>query len=109
MSKTTVQHYFECDSVENFKTVIQGNKLYIDKVRRNVTSSWVCSYSYFKHKKFEKGEFYCAHIIEAQKNLFCGWREYINGGSVVKDSQGNSFCPSCGNKAVPNGWVIQNN
>lgn len=86
MPDLTIEHFYYCDSVENFTYKIEG-KPYTVKHGPTAFGSynydWSCDCKSFQYRHR------CKHIEEAKQH-FCGWNQFTDGGQPR-----DGLCPKC--------------
>ena len=110
MPDLTPQTYYHCGSAESFHATIQGSKKAIYKVAWNkfghnnpdVQYDYSCTCPSYK---FSGGK-HCKHIEMVRvSGKHCNWMQFTEGGDVVTNEEGETFCPKCGCEAHAMGWA----
>jgi hypothetical protein len=93
MHDLTIEAYYHCESAASVEETVSGSNgatYEVTLIRMN-RGECHCTCKAFK---FGKGK-PCKHIKAVQAKT-CGWMEFVNGGDVDHDANGNPVCPQCG-------------
>lgn len=110
MPDLTVEHFYHCESAENFETAVEGSNgakytvrfdQYSHKQQSPVDHDWSCTCAAYKYRPG-----HCKHIEAVMASgARCGWMQFIDGGTVdTKD--GEPCCPDCGGPVKVLGWGV---
>ena len=105
MPDFTIEIFYHCESAEHFIKEIVGSKgdKYIVKYGYSHDGPYEYDYSCtcmaFKTKKG-----HCKHIKQV-KSEHCNWNQFIDNNEVIH-KDGETFCPKCGRKAIPQRYAI---
>jgi len=110
MPDLTREVYYLCTTGEYWEMDVpnsKGDGTYIvrydnlsHKNRRSVQYDYSCTCMAYKNRKG-----YCKHIEQAKKH-HCNWHQFMDGGDVGRDKNGNKCCPKCGASVTTQVWMV---